>query len=125
MRRAVLTALSMACLAGCDGATFVRGTVSSTDGKPINGAAVRLSLRGGRSDSAATDSGGRFHVGLVHAPSGRVRSTLNVVATGFRTTTIELVGTASYDCSVTMEVAAVQPLAPAAVAREKVCTRRR
>jgi carboxypeptidase family protein len=120
----MLAALAVACLSGCDGATSVHGTVTSERSKPVKGARVSLTLRNGRSRSVTSDADGRFDVGLVHAPSGTVQSTLVVAAEGFSPTAIDLVGTASYECKLVLhpatELGPVQP-----VARERICTRLR
>jgi hypothetical protein len=122
--RVAAVSLTLACLIGCDGATLVDGTVTNRTGNAIKGATVRLSLDNHRNERSMTDADGSFHVGLVHAPSHHVRSILEVVAAGFQPTTIELVGSAHYQCKVAMEPTDEQRAAPVTLARDGVCTLR-
>ena len=69
-------------LLGCDGATFVRGVVRDSEGKPIPEANVKLTAGGITRETKSMDDG-EFEVGGTHAPF-RVQLTLSVTKAGYK-----------------------------------------
>ena len=90
MRR-LASLLVVALLAGCDGYRCVHGRVSDADGKPVAGASVRL-VRSSHVTDCSTDQNGRYRVGLVGSPTGKMAHKLTVSKKGFKnhSETIEL-----------------------------------
>jgi len=86
---ALLIALGCAGFCGCDGRSTVDGTVVRSDDSPIEGAMVTL-MEEDSSNSmtephrSTSDAGGKFHVGLTHAPM-KVRLKLTIEKEGFVT----------------------------------------
>ena len=71
--------------AGCDGFTHIKGKVTDTTGKPIQGAEVELkTTSGGRDDKVKTSTDGSFSVGFSHAP-WKVDLALTVSKDGYKT----------------------------------------
>jgi hypothetical protein len=69
-------------LVGCDGATFVRGVVRDSEGKPIPEANVKLTTGATTHEVRSTDDG-EFEVGGTHAPF-KVELTLSATKTGYK-----------------------------------------
>jgi len=80
-----LSLLLLLSVAGCDGFTHISGKVTDTNGKPIQGAEVRMkTISGGRDDKVKTDTEGSFTVGFSHAP-WNVDLLLTVSKDGYKT----------------------------------------
>ncbi len=63
----------------CDGATFVRGVVRDSQGRPVGGASVRLVWRDGTTAATAESKrDGSYTIGTTHPPAlfGTVRLTV-------------------------------------------------
>ncbi len=88
--------LAVACAASaiactCDGATFVRGVVKDTQGRPVPGASIRLVYRDGTTaGSTESKRDGSYTVGATHAPLLFGTFRLRVTKDGY--------GEASVDC---------------------------
>jgi len=68
----VILSVALVGFAACDARTSVRGTVTDNKGKPIAGAAVRLTLvNTGRTAKTSTGPDGKFSVELIHGPFSR------------------------------------------------------
>jgi hypothetical protein len=86
---ALLIALSCGGFYGCDGRSTVDGTVVRSDDSPIEGAKVTLmevesSSSMTQPSTSTSDSGGKFDVGLTHAPMA-VKLKLTIEKEGFVT----------------------------------------
>ena len=81
----VLSFMLLLSVAGCDGFTHIKGRVTDTNGKPIQGALVEMkTISGGRDGQSKTDADGSFSVGFTHAP-WNVDLSLTVSKQGYKT----------------------------------------
>ena len=79
----VLGFIVLVSLFACDGFTHIRGKVTDTNGRPIEGAQVEMKTGGARSQ-VKTDSHGSFSVSFTHAPFN-VDLVLTVSKDGYKT----------------------------------------
>jgi Carboxypeptidase regulatory-like domain len=72
-------------LTGCDGHTSISGTVSDSNGSPIEGADVILVAPhyDGYKSESITDTDGKFSLGVTHAP-GRFSLSLRVSKANYK-----------------------------------------
>ena len=69
IRTTALSVFLLLFLASCDGYTHIKGKITDTSGRPIQGAQVRMkTISGGGDDNETTDADGFFSVAFTHAP---------------------------------------------------------
>jgi len=76
---ALLVAISLP--SGCDGGTFLKGTIRDSGGKPVPNALIRLSVKDKHRDTISDDNGS-FTISLLHAPL-KVDLLLSVTKPGY------------------------------------------
>jgi hypothetical protein len=109
MRGPLLGAALLALAAvGCDGHTAVKGRVVDPDGKPIQGAEVKLTARPddparSRSDSSKTDATGSFALGVTHEPTNKMPFAFEVTKDGYAPHSERLTGSAGYEKEIVLQ----------------------
>lgn len=122
--RTALAALGLVSALACDGATSIYGTIRDKQGHPVVGATVTLTAEAGGAWSVMSGPEGRFQITRVHAPKSTVRSRLTVAADGLRSITMDVVGTATYECEFEFSDRAAADR-PITVSRDSACRRLR
>ena len=115
--------LAMACLfplVGCDGGTTVKGHIQSLSGDPLGGATVRL-LHRRTERQVNTGSDGSFRVGFLHEPGLRVPVRLVVSMPKHQVISIDLFGTAQYECTIRMPDDGGESKGALVLAAKEVC----
>ena len=81
----VLSFVLVLLITACDGFTHIKGKVTDSNGKPVQGALVEMkTISGGRDDQSKSAADGSFSVGFSHAP-WNVDLALTISKEGYKT----------------------------------------